>query len=59
MRNLDKASNILEIAERKNLPINVVQLDVTDDTTVQQAIQFVAEKEGRIDLLVIMQAMHC
>jgi NAD(P)-dependent dehydrogenase (short-subunit alcohol dehydrogenase family) len=59
MRNLDTASNILEIAERKNLPINVVQLDVTDDTTVQQAIQFVAEKEGRIDLLVIMQAMHC
>ena len=59
MRNLDTASNILEIAERKNLPINVVQLDATDDTTVQQAIQFVAEKEGRIDLLVIMQAMHC
>ncbi len=59
MRNLDTASNILEIAERKNLPINVVQLDATDDTTVQQAIQFVAEKERRIDLLVIMQAMHC
>jgi NAD(P)-dependent dehydrogenase (short-subunit alcohol dehydrogenase family) len=52
MRNLDKASNILEVAERKNLPINVVQLDVTDDTSVQQAIQFVSEKEGRIDLLV-------
>jgi NAD(P)-dependent dehydrogenase (short-subunit alcohol dehydrogenase family) len=52
MRNLDKAANILEVAERKNLPINVVQLDVTDDTSVQQAIQFVSEKEGRIDLLV-------
>lgn len=52
MRNLDKASNILEVAERKNLPINVVQLDVTDDTSVQQAIQFVGEKEGRMDLLV-------
>ncbi len=34
------------------MPINVVQLDTTDDTTVKQAIQFVAEKEGRIDLLV-------
>jgi NAD(P)-dependent dehydrogenase (short-subunit alcohol dehydrogenase family) len=52
MRNLDKASNILEVAERRNLPINVVQLDVTDDTSVQQAIQFVGEREGRIDLLV-------
>ena len=52
MRNLDKASTVLKFAERKSLPINVVQLDVTDDTSVQQAIQFVAEKEGRIDLLV-------
>ena len=34
------------------MPINVVQLDETDDTSVQQVIQFVSEKEGRIDLLV-------
>jgi NADP-dependent 3-hydroxy acid dehydrogenase YdfG len=34
------------------LPINVVQLDETDDTSVQEVIQFVSEKEGRIDLLV-------
>lgn len=47
MRNLDKASTVLKFAERKNLPINVVQLHVTDDTLVQQVIQFVAEKEGR------------
>ncbi len=48
-RNLDKASTVLKFAERKNLPINVVQLHVTDDTIVQQAIQSVAEKEGRIE----------
>ena len=48
MRNLDKASTVLKFAERKNLPINIVQLHVTDDT-LQQAIQFVAEKEGRIE----------
>ena len=34
------------------MPINVVQLDETDDTSVQEVIQFVSEKEGRIDLLV-------
>jgi NADP-dependent 3-hydroxy acid dehydrogenase YdfG len=45
MRNLDKASNILEVAERKNLPINVVQLDVTDDTSVQQAIQLYPKRK--------------
>jgi NAD(P)-dependent dehydrogenase (short-subunit alcohol dehydrogenase family) len=31
MRNLDKASNILEPAEKKDLSIEVAKLDVTDD----------------------------
>jgi NAD(P)-dependent dehydrogenase (short-subunit alcohol dehydrogenase family) len=53
MRNLDKASNILEPAKKKNLSIEVAKLDVTDDFSVHQAIQSIAEKEGgRIDLLV-------
>ena len=53
MRNLDKASNILEPAEKKNLSIEVAKLDVTDDFSVRQTIQSIAEKEGgQIDLLV-------
>jgi len=53
MRNLDKASNILKPAKKKNLPIEVAKLDVTDDFSVQQAIQSIVEKErGQIDLLV-------
>jgi NAD(P)-dependent dehydrogenase (short-subunit alcohol dehydrogenase family) len=53
MRNLDKASNILEPAEKKDLSIEVAKLDVTDDFSVRQAIQSIAEKErGQIDLLV-------
>ena len=54
MRNLDKASNILEPAKKmNNLSIEVTKLDVTDDFSVQKAIQSIAEKEGgRIDLLV-------
>jgi NAD(P)-dependent dehydrogenase (short-subunit alcohol dehydrogenase family) len=53
MRNLDKASNILEPAKKKNLSIEVAKLDVTDDFSVHQAIQSIAEKEeGQIDLLV-------
>ena len=51
--NLDNCSNILEVAKRKNLlPIEVFQLDVTDGTSVQQAVQFILEREGCIDLLV-------
>jgi NAD(P)-dependent dehydrogenase (short-subunit alcohol dehydrogenase family) len=52
MRNLNKASNILEPAQRKNLPIKVVQLDVTDDISVRRAIQNIVDNENRIDLLV-------
>jgi NAD(P)-dependent dehydrogenase (short-subunit alcohol dehydrogenase family) len=53
MRNLDKASNVLEPAKKKKLSIEVAKLDVTDDFSVHQAIQSIAEKErGQIDLLV-------
>jgi NAD(P)-dependent dehydrogenase (short-subunit alcohol dehydrogenase family) len=52
MPNLDKASNISEPAQIKNLPIKVLQLDVTDDMSVHQAIQRIVDNESRIDLLV-------
>jgi NAD(P)-dependent dehydrogenase (short-subunit alcohol dehydrogenase family) len=53
MRNLDKASNILEPAKKKNLSIEVAKLDITDDFSVHRAIQSIGEKEGgQIDLLV-------
>jgi NAD(P)-dependent dehydrogenase (short-subunit alcohol dehydrogenase family) len=54
MRNLDKASNILEPAKKKNnFSIEITELDVTNDFSVRQAIQSIAEKEeGQIDLLV-------
>jgi short-subunit dehydrogenase len=52
MRNIDKASNILEPAQTKNLPIKVVQLDVTHDISVHSDIQHIVDNETRIDLLV-------
>jgi NAD(P)-dependent dehydrogenase (short-subunit alcohol dehydrogenase family) len=52
VRNIDKAAGITEHAKGSNLPIEVVQLDVTDDISVKQAIQFIVEKERQIDLLV-------
>jgi NAD(P)-dependent dehydrogenase (short-subunit alcohol dehydrogenase family) len=53
MRNPDKAPDILEDAKRKmNLPIEIVQLDTSDDNSTQQAISFIAKKEGQINLLV-------
>lgn len=52
MRNLDKASNILGKAQRKNLPIAVLELDVNSDESVRHAVEKIVKKEGRVDLLV-------
>jgi NAD(P)-dependent dehydrogenase (short-subunit alcohol dehydrogenase family) len=52
VRNIDDAAGITELAKGSNLPVEVVQLDVTDDISVKQAIQFIVEKERQIDLLV-------
>lgn len=52
IRNLGKAGQIESVASKQKLPIHVVQLDVTDDASVQNAIQEVMEKAGRIDVVV-------
>ncbi|OLE45224.1 MAG: hypothetical protein AUF73_00415 [Thaumarchaeota archaeon 13_1_20CM_2_39_11] len=52
MRNLNKASNILDKVQRKNLPIEVLELDVNSDKSVRQAIEKIVKTEGRIDVLV-------
>jgi NAD(P)-dependent dehydrogenase (short-subunit alcohol dehydrogenase family) len=50
MRNLEKSDTIKSKSE--NLSIEILQLDVTDDTSVKNAINTIIEKEGRIDVLV-------
>ena len=52
MRNLDKASNIQDIASKEKLPIYTIQLDVNDDFSVKDTIQKIISKRGRIDVLV-------
>ena len=39
MRNLNKSQKINDIAKKENLPLKVVQLDVTDDKSVKDAIR--------------------
>ena len=39
MRSLHKGENIKSLAEREKLPLKTVQLDVTDDISVKNAIQ--------------------
>lgn len=52
MRNLEKSKNITEIANRNNLPLQVVQLDVNDDRSVKEAIDKSVAENKRIDVLV-------
>ena len=52
MRNLEKSKKITEIANKEKLPLQVVQIDVNDEESVEEAIdKIVAENKG-IDVLV-------
>jgi NAD(P)-dependent dehydrogenase (short-subunit alcohol dehydrogenase family) len=52
MRNLSKQDSIQSVAEKEHLSIRTVQLDVTDENSVKNAIQSILSESGRIDLLV-------
>ena len=52
MRNTNKSDVIKQRSQSENLPIKILQLDVTDDASVKNAINSVVEKEGQIDVLV-------
>jgi NAD(P)-dependent dehydrogenase (short-subunit alcohol dehydrogenase family) len=52
MRNLQKSKNIIEIANTENLPLQVIQLDVNNDTSIKYAIDRIISEKKRIDVLV-------
>jgi NAD(P)-dependent dehydrogenase (short-subunit alcohol dehydrogenase family) len=52
MRDLKKSKNMVEIANAENLPLEVLQLDVNDDTSVKSAIGKIIAENGRIDVIV-------
>lgn len=52
MRNIAKANAVKDIAKKENLPLQVIQMDVTDDRSVKDAVNKVLEEKKRIDVLV-------
>ena len=52
MRNLDKSSNIKEIADNESLPLEVLELDVTNDESTKNAMEVLKAEKNRIDVLV-------
>jgi NAD(P)-dependent dehydrogenase (short-subunit alcohol dehydrogenase family) len=51
-RNAKNASEIRTLAQNESLPIHVLELDVTDDASVERAIDAAVSKAGRIDVAI-------
>jgi NAD(P)-dependent dehydrogenase (short-subunit alcohol dehydrogenase family) len=51
-RNAKNGSEIRTLAERDSLPIYVLELDVTDDASVERAVDAAIAKAGRIDVVI-------
>jgi NAD(P)-dependent dehydrogenase (short-subunit alcohol dehydrogenase family) len=51
-RNATNASEIRALAKRESLPLHVVEMDVTDDSSVEQAVHACVEQAGRIDVAI-------
>jgi NAD(P)-dependent dehydrogenase (short-subunit alcohol dehydrogenase family) len=52
MRDVKKAETIKKIAEKESLPLKVIELDVDDEDSVENAVKTVMEEKQRIDVLV-------
>lgn len=52
MRNLDKSKAITNLKQKEKLSLEVLQLDVTSDESVKEAIHKITNKQERIDVLV-------
>jgi NAD(P)-dependent dehydrogenase (short-subunit alcohol dehydrogenase family) len=51
-RNAKNGSEIRTLAEKDSLPIYVLELDVTDDASVERAVDSAVAKAGRIDVAI-------
>jgi len=52
MRDLQKSSTLRSIADKEKIPLKCVQLDVTNDVSVKQAIETIVNEANKIDILV-------
>jgi NAD(P)-dependent dehydrogenase (short-subunit alcohol dehydrogenase family) len=52
MRNLGKGASIKSVATKEGLPIRIAQLDVTEDRSINNAVQSIISDVSKIDVLV-------
>ena len=52
MRNTNKSEPLEKIIEKEKLPLNILELDVNDDASVQNTIHHIKSEANRIDVLI-------
>lgn len=52
MRDTSKGGQLSEIVKKEGLPLEIIELDVTDSHTIDNVFQKILEKKGRLDILV-------
>ncbi len=51
-RNTPAAADLRALAEREQLALQIVELDITNDASVEQAIKSIVDSTGRLDVVV-------
>ena len=51
-RNATNSSEIRDLAKRESLPLHVLEMDVSDEISVEQAVRTAVEHAGRIDIAI-------
>ena len=51
-RNAANSTGLRELAQKESLPLHVLEMDVTSDISVEQAVRSAAEHSGRIDVAI-------
>jgi NAD(P)-dependent dehydrogenase (short-subunit alcohol dehydrogenase family) len=51
-RNAKNAAELRALAEKESLPIHVLEMDVTDEASVERAVDAVVDEAGRIDVAI-------
>jgi NAD(P)-dependent dehydrogenase (short-subunit alcohol dehydrogenase family) len=52
VRSINKSASLQSTADAERLPLKLIQLDVTDDSSVKAAVEQIVSEKGRIDVLV-------
>ena len=52
MRDVSKGSKLIEIAKNENLPLEIIELDVTDPETIDKVFEKIIFEKNKLDILV-------